>query len=113
MRLPWRWIVGGLVAMAAGVWMVALWLPAWLAPAPVERSPVEGEAPVAAPAQESRRITATLFYVAGTGDALVPVNREVPYAQSPALQARRIVEAQLGPAPSGRVTAVPDRKSVV
>jgi spore germination protein GerM len=48
-----------------------------------------------------------LFYVAPSGDALIPVEQEVPYASAPAEQARRIVERQLAAAPSGQVSAIP------
>ncbi len=31
MNVPWRWLIGGVLATALGVWVVSLWLPGWLA----------------------------------------------------------------------------------
>jgi hypothetical protein len=56
---------------------------------------------------ETRRIRATLFYVAESGDALVAVDREVPFAAAPAEQALRIIEAQLATPAAGLVSAIP------
>ena len=53
-----------------------------------------------------RRITATLYYVADDGMALMPVQREVPFGATVAEQARAIIEAQLTPAPP-LVSALP------
>jgi hypothetical protein len=104
--LPWRWLIGGVVAAAIGVWVVSLWLPGWLAddrPDSTSNAILPGD-PVPA---ETRRIHASLFYVAASGDGLIAVDREVVYASAPAAQARRIVEAQLAQAPEGRVSAIP------
>jgi hypothetical protein len=104
--VPWRWLIGGVIAAAIGVWVVSLWLPAWLAddrPEPTSTSTLPGD-PVPA---ETRRIHASLFYVATSGDGLVGVDREVVYASAPAAQARRIVEAQLAQAPEGQISAIP------
>ena len=115
MNIPWRWIIGGVLAAALGVWLVALWLPGWLTPTAVPPPQTSSDSATpdstAAPT-ESRRIHATLFYVTGAGNALVPVDREVPYAASPAAQARRIVEAQLATPPDGRVSAIPQGATV-
>ena len=56
---------------------------------------------------DGRKIHATVFYVADDGGELVPVSREVPLGAAPGEQARRIVEAQLQPAPSGLYLADP------
>jgi spore germination protein GerM len=56
---------------------------------------------------DGRRISATLFYITPGGDALVPVEQDVPYAAAPADQARRIVERQLAAAPAGQTSAIP------
>lgn len=106
MTVPWRWLIGGVLAAALGLWVVSLWLPGWLAderPDATSSATLPGD-PVAA---ETRRIHASLFYVAPSGDGLVGVDREVEYASAPAAQARRIVEAQLGQAPEGQVSAIP------
>jgi Sporulation and spore germination len=104
--VPWRWLIGGVLAAALGLWVVSLWLPGWLAdgrPDATSTATLPGD-PVPA---ETRRIHASLFYVAPSGDALVGVDREVEYASAPAAQARRIVEAQLRQATDGQVSAIP------
>ena len=70
-------------------------------PAALVRGAARAAATAAAPAAGGdraaavRKITATLFYVAEDGMALVPVQREVPFGATVAEQARAIVEAQL------------------
>ena len=54
-----------------------------------------------------RRIKVTLFYVAADGMRLMPIERDVPFADGTSEQARRIVEAQLLPAPAPLLTAIP------
>jgi len=60
-----------------------------------------------APAGDARRIRATLFYVAENGAQLVGADREVPYADGPVDQARRLLEALLAPAEKPLIQAVP------
>ena len=101
-RTMWVAIAGGL-ALTLGVWLVLAKLPRLL-------TTPEGGAPVQsgpAPTGETRKIHATLFYVADTGNELIPVNAEVPFGDSPAEQARRIVEAQVQPPPEGTLSAIP------
>src|SRR5690606_16153798 len=102
----WRWIIAGVAATALGVWLMALWLPDWLAD-----RPAPGQTATSLPGDpaspDARRIHASLFYVAPSGDALIAVDREVPYAASPTAQARAIVSAQLAAAPEGHLSAVP------
>jgi spore germination protein GerM len=104
----WTSIGLGVAGAAVGIWLVSVWLPGWLvATGPTGGIPTApGDAP-ATTAGEARRISATLFYVAPTGDALIPVEQEVPYAAAPAEQARRIVERQLAAAPVGHVSVIP------
>jgi spore germination protein GerM len=54
-----------------------------------------------------RRIRATLFFVSEDGARLVPIEREVPYGDGLLEQARRIVEAEIGPAPAPLLSALP------
>jgi len=109
--IPWRWVIAGVLATALGVWLVTLWLPNWLADRP---TPGQTAASLPGdPAQpETRRIHASLFYVAPSGDALIAVDREVPYAASPTAQARVIVSAQLAAAPEGYLSAIPQGADV-
>jgi spore germination protein GerM len=55
----------------------------------------------------TRRIRATLFFVSEDGARLVPIEREVPYGDGLLEQARRIVEAEIGPAPAPLLSALP------
>lgn len=104
------WMLVALIVAGAalGLWLVTLWLPGLLTTNPGQ--PSAGATPAnaaATAATDARRIHASLFFLSATGDRLVAVDSEVPLAPSPAEQARRIVEAQLGPAPSGQVSPMP------
>jgi hypothetical protein len=85
-------------------WLLFIALPRWYEPQPV---PTVAAAPAAPPPAEARRIKATLFYVAEDGERLVGVERDVPFGESPSVQARRIIEEQLKDAPEPLVSAVP------
>jgi spore germination protein GerM len=64
--------------------------------------------PVAAKAETpARRIVATLYYVAADGMRLVPMQREVLFGETPAQQARYLMDAQAEPAPDGLTNAIP------
>ncbi len=52
-------------------------------------------------------ITATLFYAATDGQALIPVQREVPLAEGVVPQGREILLMQLQAAPSPYLSAIP------
>ena len=87
-------------------WILFVGLPRWYGP-----KPPQSDAQSSAPAQSSsgapaRKITATLFYVSEDGMTLTGTQREVPFADGVAPQARAIVEAQLAPA-APLVTAIP------
>jgi spore germination protein GerM len=86
----------------AGGWFLFVALPRWYTPKP--------PAPVAAappPATAERKITATLYYVADNGVELVGAQREVPFGEPIPEQARRIIEAQIGPPAPPLASAVP------
>lgn len=95
-------VVAGLIAGLAIVYVV---LPRWLttpdAPSPNAPSAVAPASVVA------RTLAATLYYVSEDGTGLVPVARELPFAGTPAEQARAIVTAQVAAAPNGMVSAIP------
>ena len=80
-------------------------LPRWYARRQAVNTTPTTSAP-AAPSAPVRKITATLFYVAEDGMALAPVQREVPFGESVAEQARAIIAAQLAPA-DRQVSAIP------
>jgi len=99
--------VAALAVLAiAGAWLLYIALPRWVAPS------AESAPEAASDLPEGRRIKATLFYVAEDGLHLAPVEREVPYEESAAGQARRILEAQLEPAPSPFAQAIPEGTKV-
>ena len=95
----------GVALLALGVWLVVANLPSLLTSQP------DGVGPVRPPpvpvTGDTRKISATLFYVANNGRALEPVAQEVLFSASTAGQARQIIEALLGPAPDGRASAIP------
>jgi hypothetical protein len=94
--------------LGVGVYLVAVKLPVWLASG---ETPADSATTPAAAAAE-RKIQAQLFYVTDDGAELQAMTREVVYGATPAEQARRIIEAQLQPAPQGRTSAVPAGVSV-
>jgi spore germination protein GerM len=101
-----RWLVRlGLVAAVVGVaaWML---MPPFGGPTPTASTTTGAANNTAAPGE--RRIKATLFYVAEDGLRLVPVERDVPYAEGVSEQARRIIEAQLIAPPSPLLLAIPN-----
>ena len=99
-RRPLWLVVGvGVAGVVFGIWLVMTLLPRH-ATAPTV--PAAGTA-----AADTRKIHATLFYVAENGAELTAVSQEVPLGATPAEQARRIVEAELRPAPSGLYSPIP------
>jgi hypothetical protein len=99
--------VAAIVFLAiAGGWMLFVGLPKWYGTRP-QAGPDTPPQPGAAPSTTERRINATLYYISEDGMALVGVKRDVPFAEAPADQARRIVEAQLGAAAAPLASAVP------
>jgi hypothetical protein len=80
--------------------------PRWLS-----TPPEPNEAASAAPA-EVRKIRANLYFVEADGERLSTVEREVLYAESPAEQARRIVEAELAPPPAPYISPIPPGTTV-
>ena len=63
-------------------------------------------APIA-PASPGRKIKARLFYVADDGVRLTGVERDVPFGEGTAEQARQIIESQIAPVTEPLVSAVP------
>jgi spore germination protein GerM len=88
--------------VGSGSWMLVRYI---VGPPPADPAAAGVAASAAAPAE--RRIKVTLFYVAEDGLRLAPVERDVPFAEGPGEQARRIVEAQLMPPPSPLLAAIP------
>ena len=96
--------IAGFVGAAALLWwLLFVALPGWFREDPVPA--VASAAPATAAAQ--RKITATLFFISEDGMSLVPVQREVSFAEPVVEQARQIVEAQIAPPGPPLGTAIP------
>jgi hypothetical protein len=104
----WAMLAIGAAALLLGVWLVSTGLPAWLTRP--DAGAATGDA--TGGAAESRRIQATLFYVADDGTTLVPTSRNVVYGATPVEQARRLIEAQVADAPTGLVSPIPSGTTV-
>lgn len=64
-------------------------------------------ATTAPPPSETPHIAATLFYATAEGDALLPVQREVPLAEGLVAQGRQILTTQFAPPPPPYVSTIP------
>jgi hypothetical protein len=87
--------------LVAGLIALVVLGPRWLMTVPDDAIP--GVTPVA----DARKIRARLFYVDEQGTGLRAVEQEVLFGEGTAEQARRIVEAQIAPAPAPQVSAIP------
>jgi spore germination protein GerM len=95
-------VVAGALLILGGVLVVMAVLPRILSRETAQRTDAPGPA-----TSSARRIQATLFYVSDDGAELIQVPREVLFGETPALQARHIVEAQLEAPAKGFVSAIP------
>jgi spore germination protein GerM len=98
----WVTLVAVIAAAALLVWGLVGTLPR---PSGAPRS-IAAAGP-AEPAPPGRKIKARLFYLSEDGSSLTSVEREVAYGESPAAQARAIVEAQIAPVDDPVVSAIP------
>jgi spore germination protein GerM len=89
------------VAALGAMWAIAR---RWFGPRPAPVATESRPAPTAGP---ERKIKATLYFVSEDGLSLVAAEREIPFAEPIVVQARRIVEAQLGDAPPPFAAAIP------
>jgi hypothetical protein len=105
-RLPrFAGLYAGIAALLAAAFVLLLVLgPRWLATPPPEDAPV---AQTPAAAADARKIRARLFYVNEQGTGLTSVEQEVVYGEGTVEQAKRIIEAQLAPAPAPLVSPIP------
>ena len=97
-------IAAVIVFGVAAAWVLFVGLPRWYSTRTAQNAAPAPSA--AAPSTPVRKITATLFYVADDGMALTPAQKEVPFGETVAEQARAIIEAQLSPA-APQVSAIP------
>jgi spore germination protein GerM len=91
------------VAVAGGWWLTSRFWFARPSSGPVNPTATTGT-PAAA---DSRKITATLYFVSEDGLELIGVHREVPFGETVLDQARQIVTAQLAVPPDPLVSAIP------
>ncbi|MEO7191104.1 MAG: GerMN domain-containing protein [Vicinamibacterales bacterium] len=104
-----RWMAIGIGAglIILGIWFVATRLPGWLT-TPENPAP----ASTTAPTGDAKKIHATLFYLSEDGTALSAASRQVLYGETPAEQARRLLEAQVATPGGGAHSAIPDGTTV-
>jgi spore germination protein GerM len=102
-------IAGVAVASAALVWLLFFGLPRWYGSAAT--SAAAAAAPTA-PAAAGRKIKARLFYVRDDGARLVGVERDVPFSEGTAQQAKEILIAQIAPVAEPFVSAIPPGTSL-
>src|SRR5438094_698050 len=97
-------VVGSAVAAIVLAWLLFAALPRWYGGTSTKASAAPS---LAAPAAPGRRIKARLFYVSDDGTGLTGVERDVPYGEDVAAQAREIAAAQVAPVADPLVSAVP------
>ena len=116
-RLLLAMLLGAALALLIG-WTWFGGLPRWASaqsskpPATASMAPPTAVAPpstsAAAPETDARKIRATLFYVAENGVQLIPVDREVGYADETSEQARLLLDALIKPPEAPMVSAIPE-----
>jgi hypothetical protein len=98
----------GILAFAAGAvvlwWLLFVAAPAWFRGGAAPDVTATAPAPATEP---QRKITATLFFISEDGMSLVPVQREVAFAEPAVEQARYVVEAQIAPPAPPLASAIP------
>jgi spore germination protein GerM len=94
------------VAAIAIAWVLFVGLPRWTAPPP-PRSAASAAARSSPPPAPTRRIRARLYWMTPDGVRLQTANAEVEFAEAAEDQARRLVDALLGPAPQSLLTPFP------
>ena len=101
--------LGRILPVAIGVALLGLL--AWGVTSLLERLTERDTATVVTatppPPSETPHIAATLFYATAEGDALLPVQREVPLAEGLVAQGRQILTAQFAPPPAPYISAIP------
>ncbi|HEY2151584.1 MAG TPA: GerMN domain-containing protein [Vicinamibacterales bacterium] len=93
------------VATAVLAYVLFIGLPRMTTKANVKRT--AAIPPVSVPAPPGRKIKAHLFYVGDDGTRLTSIERDVTYGDSAVEQAREIIAAQIAPAASPLVSAIP------
>jgi germination protein M len=96
-------VAGVLTALLIG-WLIAASLSPSAEPPEADPAPPTGSPPSR---DAERRIRAKLFYVSQDGQRLATIDREVPFAEATADQARRLLEAELVTPPEPLAPAIP------
>jgi hypothetical protein len=99
-------IAGFVVAVGLLWWILFSAVPRWLRGGRTA-TPPETAASTEAPGDTQRKITATLFFISEDGMSLVPVQREVAFAEPVVEQARQILLAQIAPAAAPLASVIP------
>ena len=97
-------VIVGVVLLALLAWGVMRGLEYLVTP----RVTTPGAVEEAGSPTDVPHITATLYYADPEGQALLPVQREVPLAEDAVAQGRHILAAQLEPAQQGETSVVPE-----
>jgi hypothetical protein len=100
-RRLWQ-VVGTAAIVGLSAWAVTIGVDRLARPEPEPEEP-----PPAPPAPMTAHITATLYYGSLDGRTLVPVRREVPFAEGVMAQGREVLLRQLEEAPEGYLQVVP------
>ena len=101
-------LTAGFTVVAAMLgWLMFVGLPRWYGPKPPAATSASPSPSTADPAKPARKIKARLFYVDTDGLRLTPVDRDIPYAERPADQAREIISAQIEAVAEPLVSAIP------
>jgi spore germination protein GerM len=90
------------VSVGVGAWVTVRYV---VRPQPVRQTAAAAATQVGS--AETRRIKAALYYIAADGLRLQAAQRDVAYADGTPDQAKRILEALLGPPPPGMIRAIP------
>jgi spore germination protein GerM len=96
-------IGGAAVVVVALVWIIY----AGVRMASTTPAGTAGSSAPGAPGEPGRKIKARLFYVSADGRKLVSVEREVPFGEDTAEQAKAIIAAQVAPVGEPLVSAIP------
>lgn len=92
-----------IAAAAALTWLLFVVLPSRYSP----DRPAHEVPPAGALSAPGRNIKATLFYVGEDGTTLTSVERDVPFGENTAEQAKAIIDAQIAPSAEPLVSAIP------
>jgi spore germination protein GerM len=93
------------VAGFVGMWAILTIAPRWSSARTTAAAPQPQQPPP--PAVPERKIKATLYFISEDGLSIVGTEREVPFSEPIAAQARNIVTAQLAAAPPPLASAIP------